>query len=186
MENLRFAFRMLRKNPSVSAIAIATLALGIGANSAIYSVVDTVLLRPLPYRTPGQLVTFNNTFRGRRLGISILELDDYQKQSQMFERIAAVLTFDGNLTGGDEPERVQAVGASANYFEILGVPAQLGRTFTSDEQRTGWTEVAVISDGLWKRRFGGSPDVIGKKVRLDDDPRTIIGVMPPGFRHPAA
>jgi predicted permease len=184
MDDIRFALRMLRKHLALTTVAVLTLALGIGANTAIFSVVDAVLLRPLGYRNPGQLVTFNNTFRERPIGVSTMELEDYVAQTQVFDKAASVLTFDGNLTGGDQPERVQAVGASANYFEILGVPAQLGRTFASDEQRKGWTEVAVISDGLWRRRFGGSPDVIGKKIRIDDDPWTVIGVMPPGFGHP--
>ncbi len=186
MEDIRFALRMLRKHMALTAVAVLTLALGIGANTAIFSVVDAVLLRPLGYRNPGQLVTFNNTFRDQQVPVSVIELADYLGQTQVFEKASTALTFDGNMTGGDQPERVQAVGASATYFEILGVPPQLGRTFTADEQRKGWTEVAVISDGLWRRRFGASPDVIGKKIRIDDDPWTIIGVMPPGFEHPDA
>src|SRR5262245_4768184 len=110
MENVRYAFRMLRKSPGVTAIAIATIALGVGANTAIFSVVDTVLLRPLPYRNPGQLVTFTNTFRDRPANVGTIELDDYREQAHVFDQVAAVLTFDGNLTGGDQPERVQAVG----------------------------------------------------------------------------
>src|SRR5262245_36647345 len=126
---------MLHKSPGLTAIAVATLALGIGANSAIFSVVDAVLLRPLPYEDPGKLVTFNNSFRDRPVGVSVPEIDDFRSQSRVFTAVALVLTFDANLTGGDQPERVQAVGAFANYFEILGVVPYLGHTFTSDDQR---------------------------------------------------
>jgi len=184
MPDIRAALRMLKNNPAVSGIAVLTLALGIGANTAIFSVVDTVLLKPLPYRDPSQLVTLQNSVRGRRVGLSTIEVDDYREQSAVFQAVAAVLTFDGNLTGGDQPERVQAVGAYANYFEIMGVPPLIGRTFDSSEQRKSWTEVVVLSHGIWQRRFGGSLDVIGKTLRLDDDAYTIIGVMPPGFNHP--
>jgi predicted permease len=184
MEDIRFALRMLRKNVALTTVAVLTLALGIGANTAIFSVVDAVLLRPLAYHDPGQLVIFNNTFRDRPVGVGTMEMEDYLAQTQVFDKASLVLTFDGNMTGGDQPERVQAVGATATYFEVLGVAPQLGRTFTAEEQRKGWTEIAVISDALWKRRFGGSPDVLGKKLYIDEDPWTIIGVMPPGFGHP--
>jgi putative ABC transport system permease protein len=186
MQNIRYGLRMLRKTPGVSLLAMAALALGIGANTAIFSVVDAILLRPLPYHNPGQLVTFNNSFRGNRAGVSVLELADYRKQAGVFQAVAALLTFDGNMTGGDQPERVQAVGAEASYFQILDVPPLLGRTFDASDQRDGWTEIAVISYGLWQRRFGGTPDVIGKKIHIDDDAYSIIGVMPSGFRHPDA
>src|SRR5215831_275283 len=128
---------MLRKTPGLTAIAVCTLALGIGANTAIFSVVDTVLLRPLPYRDARQLVTFNNDIRNRRLGLSVPELDDYRDQSQVFDAISLVLTFDANVTGGDQPERVQSVGTYANYFEILGVAPIIGHTYTSADQRKG-------------------------------------------------
>ena len=186
MNNIRFAGRMLRKNPGLTVVAVLTLGLGIGANTAIFSVVDAVLLRPLPYRDPGQLVSFANRFRDNRVPLSVMELEDYRSQAGVFDKAAAVLVFDGNMTGGDQPERVQAVGASANYFEILGVPAQLGHTFTSADQRPGWNEIAVISDGLWQRRFGGAPDILGKKMYIDEDPWVIVGVMPAGFKHPDA
>src|SRR5215470_785801 len=184
VQDIRYAIRRLRKSPAFTVIAVLTLGLGIGANTAIFSVVDAVLLRPLPFRDPGQLVTFSNRFRDKPVPLSVMEIDDYRKQAGVFNQAAAVLVFDGNMTGGDQPERLQAVGVSANYFEILGAHAQLGRTFSSDEQRPSWTEVVVISDGLWQRRFGGSPDVVGKKIWIDEDPWTVIGVMPKGFKHP--
>jgi putative ABC transport system permease protein len=186
MGNLRAALRLLGHQSGVSVIAALTLAIGIGANTAIFSVVDALLLRPLPYRDPAQLVTLQNRFRDQRAGVSTMELEDYRAQSGVFQAIAAVLVFDGNLTGGDRPERVQAVGAYASYFEIMGVAPLIGRTFASDEQRKGWTEIVVLSYGLWQRRFGGAPDIVGKTVRLDDDAYTVVGVMPPGFTHPDA
>src|SRR5262249_57955326 len=130
-----------------------------------------VLLRPLAYRSPGQLVTFNNTFRDQQVPVGVIEMDDYLGQTQVFDKASLALTFDGNMTGGDQPERVQAVGASATYFDVLALPAQVGRTFTADEQRKGWTEGAVISDGLWRRRFGGSPDGSGQKDCVGGHPR---------------
>ncbi len=186
MSNLRGAVRMLRNQPTVSAIAVLTLALGIGANTAIFSVVDSVLLRPLPYHEPAQLITLQNTFRDRRVGLSPFDIEDFREQSGVFQDLAGVLTFNGNLTGGDQPERVQAVGTYANYFEIMGVAPLIGRTYRGDEQRKGWNELVVLSYGIWQRRFGGSTDVIGKTVRIDDDAYTVIGVMPPGFNHPDA
>src|SRR5262249_19113060 len=145
-------------------IAILTLALGIGANTAIFSVVDNVLLRPLPYRDPGQLVTIQNVFRDRRVPLSTIDIDDYRDQVGVLQSISAVLTFDANLTGGDQPERVQAVGTSANYFEVMGVAPLVGRTYQSSEQRKAWTEIVVLSYGIWQRRFGGSMDAIGKSL----------------------
>ena len=186
MSHLRAAVRMLRNQPTVSAIAVLTLALGIGANTAIFSVVDSVLLRPLPYREPAELVTLQNAFRDRRAGLSTMDIDDFRDQTGVFQALSAVLTFNANLTGGDQPERVQAVGTYANYFEIMGVAPFLGRTYRSDEQRKGWNELVVLSYGIWQRRFGGSPDVLGRTVRVDDDAYTVIGVMPPGFNHPDA
>src|SRR5688500_1221695 len=115
MDNIRFAWRLFLKTPGLSLIAVLTLALGIGANTAIFSVVDAVLLRPLPYQSPGQLVSFQNTFRDKPLGVSVLEVPDY-RQSEVLQELAYVLVFDANLTGGTMPERVQGAGVSANYF----------------------------------------------------------------------
>jgi putative ABC transport system permease protein len=185
--DLRFAVRGLLRSPAFTAIAVLTLALGIGANTAIFSVINAVLLRPLAYREPDQLVSL----RGRLLGrgrkdvpMSQPEYQDLLREVPAIRDLAAVWPISINLTGSDEPERIQAAVVSSNYFSLLGVAPALGRDFTKadDGGRIGY--VALISYDLWQHRFGGDRAVIGKSVRLDDDPITIIGVMPRGFRHP--
>jgi putative ABC transport system permease protein len=185
--DLRFALRGLMRSPAFTAIAVLTLALGIGANTAIFSVINAVLLRPLAYAQPDQLVSL----RGRLLGrgnkdvpMSQPEYQDLRREVPAIRDLAAVWPININLTGSDEPERIQAAVVSSNYFSLLGVAPVLGRDFTKadDGGRIGY--VALISYDLWHQRFGGERSVIGKTVRLDDDPITIIGVMPRGFRHP--
>jgi predicted permease len=187
LQDLRYAARMLAKTPGFTAVAILTLALGIGANVAAFSVVRAVLLRPLPYRQPGQLVRVFDDLRAsnvRDVGMSQPELEDLQLRSGVFEDISAVWPISANLTGGDRPERVEVVATSTNYFTLLGANAQLGRIYTKQETVPGFIEAAVISDGFWRREFGADPHAIGKKIRLDGDLYTIVGVMPPDFRHP--
>jgi len=187
LQDLRYATRMLAKTPGFTAVAILTLALGIGANVAAFSVVRAVLLRPLPYRQPGQLVRVFDDLRAsnvRDVGMSQPELEDLQNRSGVFEDISAVWPISANLTGGDRPERVEALATNTNYFTLLGANAQLGRVYTKQETVPGFIEAAVISDGFWRREFGADPHAIGKKVRLDGDLYTIVGVMPPDFRHP--
>jgi len=187
LQDLRYAFRMLVKTPGFTAVAILTLALGIGANVAAFSVVRAVLLRPLPFHQPGQLVRVFDDLRAsnvRDVGMSQPELEDLQNRSEVFEDISAVWPISANLTGGDRPERVEVVATSTNYFTLLGANAQLGRIYTKQETVPGFIESAVISDGFWRREFGANPNAIGKKIRLDGDLYTIVGVMPPGFRHP--
>ena len=185
MQDLRIAFRTLRKSLGFAIFAIVTLALGIGANTAIFSVIDNVLLRPLPYPDADSLVTVNDTMQGAPVPVSIPEADDYRQQSDAFVAVAALLQFPGNLTGGDHPERIEGLCVSPGYFAMLGVPAHLGRTFTGTDETPGISSIAVISDSLWRSRFGGRAEVIGARVELDDDPYTIVGVMPKGFAHPA-
>ena len=187
LQDLRYATRMLAKTPGFTIVAILTLALGIGANVAAFSVVRAVLLRPLPYRQPGQLVRVFDDLRAsnvRDVGMSQPELEDLQNRSGVFEDISAVWPISANLTGGDRPERVEVVATSTNYFTLLGANAQLGRIYTKQETVPGFIEGAVISDGFWRREFGADPHAIGKKIRLDGDLYTIVGVMPPDFRHP--
>ena len=187
LQDLRYAARMLAKTPGFTAVAILTLALGIGANVAAFSVVRAVLLRPLPYRQPGQLVRVFDDLRASNVsdvGMSQPELEDLQNRSGVFEDISAVWPISANLTGGDRPERVEVVATSTNYFTLLGANAQLGRIYTKQETIPGFIEAAVISDGFWRREFGADPRAIGKKIRLDGDLYTIVGVMPPDFRHP--
>jgi predicted permease len=187
LQDLRYAARMLAKTPGFTAVAILTLALGIGANVAAFSVVRAVLLRPLPYRQPGQLVRVFDDLRAsnvRDVGMSQPEVEDLQNRSGVFEDISVVWPISANLTGGDRPERVEVVATSTNYFTLLGANAQLGRIYTKQETVPGFIEAAVISDGFWRREFGADPHAVGKKIRLDGDLYTIVGVMPPDFRHP--
>jgi len=185
--DLRFAVRGLGRSPAFTAIAVLTLALGIGANTAIFSVVNAVLLRPLSYTQPEQLVSLRArlTGRGRNdVPMSQPEYHDLVREVPALREIAAVWPININLTGLGEPERIQAAVVSSNYFSLLGVAPVVGRDFikADDAGRIGY--VALISFDLWQHRFGGDRAVVGKSVRLDDDPITIIGVMPRGFRHP--
>ena len=185
--DLRFAVRMLSKQPAFTAIAIATLALGIGANTAIFSVVNAVLLRPLPFPRSEQLVLVTDDLTGRQVndvGMSVNELQDLQERSGVFEEISAVWPVDANLTGSDRPERVELLAVSPNYFSLLGASAQLGRVFGDEDRALGFAEGVILSDGLWRRLFGADPNVLGRKIRADNDLYTIIGVMPADFRHP--
>lgn len=187
LQDLRYAFRSLLRSPGFTAVAALTLALGIGANTAIFSVVNAVLLRPLSYNKPEQLVALRAKFKGgHRDGVpmSAPEYQDLLREVPALSDVAAIWSISINLTGSDQPARIQAAAVSANYFKLLGVAPVLGRDLTKadDAGRLGYVE--LISWDLWQHRFGGSPDVIGKRVRLDDDPMTIIGVMPRGFRHP--
>jgi predicted permease len=186
-QDIRYGSRMLWKNPGFTAVAVLTLALGIGANAAIFSIVNAVLLRPLPYKSPEQLVKVSGDF-GRLnqhdVGLSEPELEDLQKDSQVFDGVAGLLPINSNLTGGEQPARVEVVLDTANYFSVLGVNASMGRVFGPQDSVGGIGTVAVLSDGTWRRRFGADPNIIGKQIRVDEDLYTIVGVMPPNFRHP--
>jgi len=187
LQDIRYAFRQLLKSPGVTAVVVLTLALGIGANTALFSVVDGVLLRPLPYKSPDQLVAIHDEMPGvnaHDAGMSVQERDDFQDRSGVFDQVSAVWAFDVNITGGDKPERLEGMAVNPNYFEMLGAHAALGRVFTPADYRPGFFEGAVISDALWRRMFGGDRNVLGRALRLDNDLYTIIGVMPPDFRHP--
>src|SRR6185369_10024956 len=183
----RFAIRMLLKQPAFTAIAVATLALGIGANTAIFSVVNAVVLRPLPFPNSEQLVLVSDDLTGRHvtnIGMSVPELQDLQEKSGVFEEISAVWPVDANLTGSDRPERVELLAVSPNYFSLLGAKAQLGRVLGEEDRAQGFADGVVISDGLWRRLFGSDKNVLGRKIRADSDLYTIVGVMPADFRHP--
>ena len=188
LQNVRYAFRMLRNNAGFTLVALLTLAFGIGANTAIFSVVNAVVLRPLPFPKPEQIVIIRDDLTGRQIedvGMSVDELKDLQERSGVFEQVSAVWPVDANLTGSERPERIELLAVSPNYFSLLGAHAQLGRVFGPEEQQAkGFAEGVVISDGLWKRLFGSDPNILGRKVYADTDLYTIIGVMPPEFRHP--
>src|SRR5271156_1748208 len=186
-QNLRYAARMLRRTPGFTLVAILTLALGIGANVAIFTVVHAVLLDPLPFPHPEELVRVYDDLRTSNthdVGMSVPELWDMRDKSGVFQDICVIFPTDGNITGGDHPERVEALGTNANYFTMLGVRAELGRTYVPADALPGFSEPVVISDAYWRRAFGADPKVLGTKIRLDGDLYTVAGVMPPGFRHP--
>jgi putative ABC transport system permease protein len=186
LQDWRYALRTLRKSPAFVTITVLTLALGIGANLAIFTVVNDVLLQPLPFREPDRIVRVFDDLHGagaRNVGMSVPELRDLER-SGVFETISAIYPSSSALSGGDKVERIELLGTSPSYFEVLGATPALGRTYTESEWVPGFLDAVVISDGLWKRQFGSDPHIIGRRVRVDEDPYTIIGVMPPEFRHP--
>ena len=186
-QDLRYGLRTLLKNPGFTIIAVIALALGIGANSAIFSVVNAVLLRPLPFKNPEQLVMVweNATHLGFPKNTpSPPNFLDWQRQNTVFTGMAAMSERSFNLTGVGEPERVDGRRVSANLFDLLGVPALLGRTFVPEDDRPG-AHVVLLGDSLWKRRFGSDPSVIGRAVTLNGESYTVIGVMPRSVHLPA-
>jgi predicted permease len=186
-QDLRYAARMLRRSPGFTAVAIVTVALGIGANTAIFSIVNAVLLRPLPFPEPDRLVriAFNEPGLGLRdVPFSVPELDDLRNRAGVFKDVSTIASASENLTGAGHPERLEFMVTHPNYFSMLGATPQIGRLFGPQDFALGFAPVVVISDGLWRRSYGSDPNVIGRTVRLDNDPYTIVGVLPPGFRHP--
>ncbi len=188
LQDLRFALRSLRKHRAFTAVAVGTLALGIGANAAMFAVVNAVVFRPLPFPGADRLVRVTADMAGlgsQDIGLSAPELYAYRDRSDLFEEISGVYPIDANLTEVDQPERVEILLVSPSYFTLLGVQPQLGRVFRPDvDDAPGIAEVVVLSDSLWKRRFGGRADAIGRKLRIDNDWYEVVGVMPPGFDHP--
>jgi predicted permease len=188
IQDLRYGVRTLRKSPGFTAVAVLTLALGIGANTAIFSVVNTVLLRPLPYPEPGRIVQIMLTApawnpRGTANVVSPAEFTVLHEQTQNFQDITAYDLAAGavNLTGGDHPEQLKALHVSANYFRLFGASIEAGRTFSGDEDRPGGPRAVVLSDGLWRRRFGGDRSLVGTPIVLGNEPYVVIGVLGPGF-----
>ncbi len=182
--DLKYAARRLRKSPGFAFVAIATIALGVGATTAIYSVIDATLLHPLPYPHPGELVRIEANFPGvgaHDVGISIPELKDLQN-SGIFQYVSLAFFGTDTLTGNTQPTRIAGKSVTPAYFAVLGVDAQLGRTFDPNDTTPGFNNELVISDGLWKRAFGGDPHILGKILRVDNDPARVVGVMPAGFR----
>src|SRR5690349_9707366 len=187
LQDVRYGLRMLVQRPTFTIVAVLTLALGVGANTAIFSIVNAVLLRSLPYPDPDRLVRvfFNEPGIGLRdVRFSKPELDDLLTRAGVFEDVTPIFEGSEDLTGAGQPERVEGVNGSFSYFSMLGVIPQVGRLFGPQDFVPGFTLEAVISDGLWRRAYGADPKVIGRTLRLDNDPFTIIGVLPRGFRHP--
>ena len=187
LQDLRYAWRILVRKPRFTVVAVLTLALGVGANTAIFSIVNAVLLRSLPYRDPDRLVRvyFNEPGLGLRdVRFSKPEMDDLLTRADALEDVTPIFEGSENLTGVKQPERVEGVNTSFSYFSMLGVTPQIGRLYGLQDFVPGVAPVVVISDGLWRRAYGADPNVIGRTIRIDNDPVTIIGVLPRGFRHP--
>ncbi|HEY6291531.1 MAG TPA: ABC transporter permease [Terriglobia bacterium] len=184
LSDLRYGLRMLRRNPGFAAVAVITLALGIGANTAIFSVVDGVLLDPLPYTQPERLVAlYTRTAEFDQSSISYPNFLDWVRDNRSFSALAAYRADDFSLTGMGEPERVPVDMVSASFFPVLGVKPVIGRTFLPTEDQAGAAPVALISSGFWKRKFGSAPDAVGKALTLNGTAYTIVGVLPSGFTY---
>jgi putative ABC transport system permease protein len=190
LQDLRYGARMLWKSPVVSLVAVAALALGIGANTAIFSVVNTVLLRPLPFAEAERLVMVWDTHPlARKLGYDYVpgsngSFADFRQQSDSFEQMAALDTWIVNLTGRNEPERIEGTKVSTSLFPLLRARPMLGRAFTPEEEKQGAAHVVILSHGLWQRRFGGDANIVGQTVTLDGEQYEVVGVMPPDFSFP--
>jgi len=182
LQDLKYGLRMLAKNPGFTAVAVLTLALGIGANTAIFSVVNGVLLNPLPYPEPNQLVTLHESKPNFPYGsISYLNFRDWQKENHTFSSIAVARGYGFTLTGAGEPERVRAEFVSSDFFPLLGVKPLIGRTFAPGEDEIGAAPIALVSAGFWKRKFGSAREILGKALILDGRSYTIVGVIPSSF-----
>jgi predicted permease len=187
LQDVRYGLRMLVKKPTFTIVAVLTLALGVGANTAIFSIVNAVLLRSLPFPDPDRLVRiyFNNPGVGLRgVRFSVPEFDDLRTQTDVFEDVSVIVLGPTNLTGTKQPEHLEMMEVSPNYFSMLGATPELGRLFGHQDFALGFAPVVVISDALWRRSYGADPGVLGRSLLLDNDLYTIVGVLSPGFRHP--
>jgi putative ABC transport system permease protein len=187
-QDLRYGLRQLRRSPGFTLVAVITLALGIGANTAMFSVVNAVLLRPLPYKDPAGLfeILSSHKLEGRwtSYGLSLADFVDLEQQTSTLMHLAAFTFDDANLTGRGGPERLSARKVTPSLFELLGVTTILGRTFLPGENAPGRDQVVILSHALWQRRFGGDAAVLGKTIDLNDRAYTVVGVLPPGLRFP--
>src|SRR6185503_103236 len=182
INDLKFGLRMMARSPGFTLVALITIALGIGANTAIFSVVNTVLLRPLPYQDPDKLVVlWEKQDQIDQQSPSLPDFIDWRERNQSFEQMAVARRDNINLTGAGEPERLLVRQVTANFFATLGVTPQIGQSFSTDEEHAR-TPVVVISDSLWKRRFGSDSSLIGKPVTLGDTSFTVVGVLPAAFQ----
>ena len=187
MNHLRLAFRQLVKNPAFSAVAIITLALGIGANTAIFSIVNAVLLRPLPYPDADRIMVLNESSGPKQdFSVALPDYFDWRDDNTVFEHLAATHKESRNLSGipGREPERVSCASVTRNFFNIIGLPPEIGRTFSEDEDKVGAPPVVLISDRVWQHAFNRDPSVLGRSINLHDQNFTVIGVMPPQLTSP--
>jgi putative ABC transport system permease protein len=183
LQDLRYGARMLYKNPGFTLIAVLTLSLGIGANTAIFSVVNALLLRPLPYAEPERLVLLSSTRAGQRHSASYPNYADWRERAQSFEGMAIGWPQNFTLMGGDNAARVPGYSVNWNFFPLLRVQSQLGRMFTEADDRYGAPRTVILSHGFWQRRFGGALNAIGQTLQLTNETYTVIGVLPPGFEY---
>ncbi|MFI5126760.1 MAG: ABC transporter permease, partial [Candidatus Acidiferrales bacterium] len=183
-QDIKFGFRTLAKSPGFTALVILTLALGIGANTAMFSVVYGVLLRPLPYPQADRIVQLSLSYKGQLdySGFDAREFDFWKTHDQPFQYLAATTSVGFNLSSGNQPLRVRALRVSADYFRVLGVQPVLGREFSHDEDSISGPNVVILTNGLWQSQFGGDPTVIGKTISLDGTPYSVVGIMPAGFQ----
>src|SRR5262245_48802886 len=185
MSELTLALRLLRRNPGVSLAAILSLALGIGANTAIFTVLNGSVLKPLPFADPDRLVMVWETSRDTPTRpVAPANFTDWRRDTRSFTGLAAFDLSSTTLTGGTEPERLRAMSASGNFFELLGARTALGRALLPSDDVPGATPVAVLTDGLWHRLFAASPTALGQSLILNGTPHTVVGVLPPGFSMP--
>src|SRR5580765_2561373 len=182
LRDLKHSLRMFRQTPGFTLAAVAALTLGIGANTAIFSVVNSVLLRPLPFPDPDRLVLFLNVGpNGSGSGASVPKFNIWREQTPAFQDAAAYSFGVMNLTGGERPEQLPSARVTADFFRLFGAQTAVGRTFTADEDRPNGDKVVVLSHGFWQRRFGGDPRVIGRTLPLSGDSYVVIGVLAPSF-----
>ncbi|HET6862746.1 MAG TPA: ABC transporter permease, partial [Pyrinomonadaceae bacterium] len=184
-QDLQFGVRMLFKKPSFTAVVVLTLAMSISATTVVFSIVNALLLSSLPYRNPEQLINVWGVFKSNnKAHASAANFREWQERNKSFQSLAAYDMQKFNLTGGDRPEAVDAAIISANLLPLLGVQPARGRSFQAEEEQSGNNHVAIISDGLWQRRFGADAGALGKPLLLDGESYTVIGIMPPGFSFP--
>src|SRR5215467_6923435 len=187
MNNFKWALRLIFKSPSFSLVVILTLALGIGANSAVFSAIDAVLLRPLPFPDGDELMSlhqYNLKVKNPQLRPATLRLEDWNRMNSTFQAITGYYTADGSETSGPLPEKVTEAIVTPRFLQVLGISPAIGRDFTPEEERFGGPNAVLISDRLWRRRFGADPDALGKKLRIDGYSQLIVGIMPPSFGFP--
>ena len=186
IQDLRYGLRILRNKPGFAIVTTLVIALGIGANTVIFSVINSVLLRPLPYDNPEGLVQLweHSAQQNKTHALSLPNFVDWSEQNQSFEQIAIYMGWNLNLTGGEQPERVQGVLVSPSFFPLMRIQPLVGRAFSPDEAQPGKDTVAILSYGLWQRRFGADPDIIEKTVLLNGERITIVGVLPESFQFP--
>jgi putative ABC transport system permease protein len=187
-QDIGFGARMLRRQPGLTAVALLALALGVGANTAIFSIVDAVLWRPLPYPASNDVISLGEQrSRENRIHGPVAPADfyDWRRENRAFSAMAAVEPGPVNISGGAEPERVRGITVTAGFFDVLGIKPVLGRDFRRDEETAGRHRVALLSDGFWRRRFGAAPSIIGQKITLNDNPYDVVGVLPTSFWWPA-